>query len=226
MRYIFSEVIGRNGILISLLPKGTTALFWLCVVLCAVVAYLLGSFNTAVAVSKGLYKKDVREFGSGNAGMTNMFRVLGKKAGILTALGDVLKALIAVALGFFVWGTDGQYLAGFFCIIGHIFPVYFHFKGGKGVIVAAITVLLIDPLVFGVLVLIWGLMFFATKIISAASVTAAFFYPLVVSFFTEPGFGVLFSFLIAFTVLFMHRENIKRMIRKEEKPFKMHKDEK
>ncbi len=237
MRYLFPSAINENGWLIYLLFGEDAALssktyitfLALSFLLTAIVAYLLGSVNTAVLVSKGLYKSDVRESGSGNAGMTNMFRTFGKKAGFLTLTGDVLKALVSVVLGFFLLGGPGQYVAGFFCLIGHVFPVYFGFKGGKGVIVSAITVLLIDPLIFLVLAVIFALMFIATQIISASSITAAFFYPMVVYAFNRSAPNILyflFSLMIAFFVIAMHKENIHRILNKTEKKFTIHKDKK
>lgn len=102
-------------------------------------AYLLGSLNFAIIVSKKLYGKDIRKYGSHNAGMTNMFRTFGKKAGFLTLAGDADKALVSVLLGRLLLGEDGAYLAGLFCILGHIAPAYYRFKGGKGVVVTAVT---------------------------------------------------------------------------------------
>lgn len=237
MRYFFPMSVNQNGWLIYLLfgeettlSPGTYFTFMgLAFIFTAIVSYLLGSINTAILVSKGLYKSDVRESGSGNAGMTNMFRTFGKKAGFLTLGGDVLKALIAVVLGYFTLGGPGQYVAGFFCMIGHVFPLYFGFKGGKGVIVSAITVLLIDPLIFLVLAVIFGLMFLATQIISASSITAAFFYPMIVYAFNMSAPNImyfLFSLMIAFFVIAMHKENIHRILNKTEKKFTIHKDKK
>lgn len=233
MRYFFPEPIVKWGF-VGFLMDGKSGGTLLAIVitaflLCAVAAYLLGSINSAVIISKTMYGQDVREFGSGNAGMTNMFRSFGKKAGFLTLAGDVAKALLAVVIGFCLMGGPGQYVAGFFCLLGHSFPIYFGFKGGKGVIVSAITILLIDPLIFLVLVLIFGLMFAATQIISASSITAAFFYPMVVYAFnlSHPSVVyILFSLLMAFFVIGMHKENIHRLLNKTEKKFTIHKDKK
>ncbi|MBR5295190.1 MAG: glycerol-3-phosphate 1-O-acyltransferase PlsY [Clostridia bacterium] len=228
MRYFFDESIQDWGFVMD--GKGGSDVFlWLGLLFfaVAVASYLLGSINSAVIISKSIYGNDVRNFGSGNAGMTNMFRSFGKKAGFLTLGGDVLKALISVVLGFCLLGSPGQYIAGFFCMIGHIFPIYFKFKGGKGVIVSAITILLIDPLVFLVLVLIFGLMFAATQIISASSITAAFFYPMVVYAFNFERPSIvyfLFSLLMAVFVIAMHKDNIHRLLNKTEKKFTIKKD--
>jgi glycerol-3-phosphate acyltransferase PlsY len=194
--------------------------------LVAIVSYCLGSINSAILLSKKLYGYDVRDYGSGNAGMTNMFRSFGKKAGFLTLGGDAAKALVSVVLGFLFIGAPGQYIAGFFCMLGHSFPLYFRFKGGKGVIVSAITILLIDPLIFLSLVVIFALMFAATQIISASSITAAFFYPMVVYAFNlkRPSpIYIVFSFCIAFFVVAMHKENIHRLLNRTEQKFTLKK---
>ena len=131
-----------------------------------------------------------------------------------------MKALVAVGVGYFVMGDRGSYIAGFFCLIGHSFPLYFHFKGGKGVIVSAITILFIDPLVFLILILIFALMFFATKIVSASSITAAFFYPVIVYGFHRSAPDLIyisFSLFIGLFVIAMHRENIHRLMNHTEK---------
>lgn len=230
MRYLFDPAITEYGFFMD--GKSGEQIMILSLVfffLIAVSAYLLGSINSAVIISKKIYGYDVRDYGSGNAGMTNMFRSFGKKAGFLTLGGDVLKALLAVVIGYILLGGPGQYMAGFFCMIGHMFPIYFKFKGGKGVIVSAITVLLIDPLVFLVLLLLFALMFAATQIISASSLTAAFFMPMVVYAFNynHPRLSyIFFSLMISFFVIAMHKENIKRLLNKTEKKFTIKKSDK
>ena len=114
---------------------GVPALLWLIppILLCAAGGYLLGSLSSAVIVSRALFSDDVRSHGSGNAGMTNMFRTYGKKAGVLTLCGDVLKTVVATLLGYLWLGYIGAYLSGLFCMLGHMFPVFYKFRGGKGV---------------------------------------------------------------------------------------------
>lgn len=227
MRYFFNDTITEWGFFLD--GKNVIAFIAIYAVAIAIISYLLGSLNTAVIVSKKIYGYDIRDYGSGNAGMTNMFRTFGKKAGFLTLGGDVLKALISVVIGYVLLGGGGQYVAGFFCMIGHMFPIYFKFKGGKGVIVSAITILLIDPLVFLALIAIFALMFFATQIISAASLTAAFFFPMVVYAFnirTPNMLYTFFSMMISFFVIAMHKENIQRLLNKTEKKFTIKKTDK
>ncbi|MBR2634266.1 MAG: glycerol-3-phosphate acyltransferase [Clostridia bacterium] len=235
MRYLFSGPVSQLGFLGNYfmenkIPPAYYMIYLVVAFLVvAAAAYLLGSINTAIVISTKKYGHDIRGYGSGNAGMTNMFRTFGKAAGFLTLGGDVLKALVSVVLGFCLMGGPGQYVAGFFCMAGHVFPVYYRFKGGKGVIVSAVTVLLIDPLVFAALALIFGLMFAATQIISASSITAAFFYPMVVYAFNGNAPNILyivFSIFMSFSVIAMHKDNIHRLLNKTEKKFTIHKDKK
>ena len=188
-------------------------------------AYLLGSLNFAIIVSKKLYGKDIRKYGSHNAGMTNMFRTFGKKAGFLTLAGDAGKALVSVLLGRLLLGEDGAYLAGLFCILGHIAPAYYRFKGGKGVVVTAVTVAIIDPVIFAVLVAVFALVFLIWRYVSLASVIAAFVYPGAVFISAQIRSGgqgmpymtaMLFSAFVALLILFLHRENIKRIFERTE----------
>ena len=124
-----------------------TALLVTLLIAVSVVAYFIGSVNFAVIISKKL-GKDVRDFGSGNAGGTNMIRCFGKKIGIITMLLDGLKSAVACIIGLLIYGVTGALVAGFFCIIGHAYPVYFKFRGGKGVACMAAMVLITSPFVF------------------------------------------------------------------------------
>ncbi|MDD6312451.1 MAG: glycerol-3-phosphate 1-O-acyltransferase PlsY [Firmicutes bacterium] len=195
---------------------------------CIIVPYLIGSINSAIIVSKLLYHEDIRQHGSGNAGMTNMFRVYGKKAGLLTLLGDALKALAAVVFGSVVMGVafGGAYVAGFFCVIGHVFPIFFKFKGGKGVIVSAITILCTSPIVFFILILIFALITGATRYVSLGSVTCAFFYPMVLSVFVKFIVPTVFSILLAVLVIVMHKSNIERLFAGKENKISFHRKDK
>ena len=131
-------------------------------------AYLLGSVDTGILVSKYLYHDDVRNHGSGADGMTNMLRTFGKKAAALTAAGDVLKGVAAVCIGRWLFGflpADaavspylGVYLTAILAVVGHTKPIYFGFKGGKGVLVAGGAILAIQPILLPVLTLIYGLL--------------------------------------------------------------------
>jgi len=199
----------------------------ICILLCMGVPYLLGSVNFALVISKVFYHEDIRNFGSGNAGMTNMLRTYGKAAAAGTLFCDMLKASLAVLFGYLIFaqpaeGTavfPGGYLAGFFCVLGHIFPVFFKFKGGKGVATVAAMVLTLNPLCFVILLAIFVLIVLGTKFVSLGSVIGCMLYPIFaynladfnLFYPGDRGFPVLISFAVAATVVFMHRENLKRL---------------
>jgi len=207
----------------------TLAIFFyvLGTLICVVIPYLLGSFNTAIIVSKYLYHDDIRKYGSGNAGLTNMHRVYGKKGALYTLLGDVLKQFLSVSIGMLVMGRNGAFLAGTFCILGHIAPIYFRFKGGKGVLAAATMVLMMDPIMFLVLFAVFALVVLIFRYISLGSMMAGFVYPALVFYRTKvlndnspPSFSyMLFACFIGLLIIFMHRENMKRIMNNQESKF-------
>lgn len=182
------------------------------VILCIVIPYLLGSVNFALVISKIFYKDDIRNHGSGNAGMTNMLRTYGKKAAAGTLLCDLLKAVISVWLGLWFFGEIGAYIAGLFCVLGHIFPIFFKFKGGKGVATVAAMVLTLNPLAFLILFIIFVIIVATTRYISLGSVLCMLLYPALTYALGGVGFPTLFSFMVAAIVVFMHRSNIKRLL--------------
>ena len=194
-------------------PISTYGATAVCVFLCIVVPYLLGSVNFALVISKVFYHDDIRKYGSGNAGMTNMLRTYGKLAAAGTLLCDMLKASLSVWFGMLMFGYIGGYIAGFFCVLGHIFPIFFKFKGGKGVATTAAMVLTLDPLCFAILIVIFIIIVAATKYVSLGSVICCMAYPILTYNLASwgQGFSVIFSFLVAAVVIFMHRENIKRL---------------
>ena len=194
--------------------------------LCAVVPYLIGSTMFAIIISKEKYGRDIRKFGSKNAGMTNMIRVYGKKAGIATALGDSLKTAAAIMFGRFVLGEAGAYLAALFAVLGHMAPVWFNFRGGKGVISSATAMLVLDPVYFLICLAVFCLVFFTTHWVSMGSIAAAFVYPAVVYYGAQIRSGgtysasppaLIFAVFVGVMVIFMHRENIRRVYYGEEK---------
>ncbi len=203
-------------------------------ILCAAAAYLLGSLNFAIIISGKTYKQDIRDFGSKNAGMTNMMRTYGKKAAALTLLGDAMKAIVSCLIGYAFLGHTGAYLAGTACVVGHMFPIYYKFKGGKGVVTTAATVLMCDPFVFIILLLLFVGIVALSKYISLGSVMCVLIYPFILAQFGEllsPAIllpdgelhkaspYVLFALLIAVLVLFKHRENVKRLMQGKENKF-------
>ena len=202
------------------------AVFLAGIILCMVVPYLFGSLNFAIIISKVFYHDDIRKYGSGNAGTTNMLRTYGKLPAAATLLLDMSKGALSVLFGFLILGDgmghmvddsaiasmSGTYLAGLFAVLGHMFPCFYRFKGGKGVATTAVVVLCTNPIVFLILLIAFVIIVAGTKMISLGSVMCMLIYPLLLSNFapTQPE-GVLISFLIAGLVIFMHRSNIKRI---------------
>lgn len=182
------------------------------VLLCIVIPYLLGSINPAILISKLVYHEDIRSYGSGNAGTTNMLRTYGKGAALATFLLDLGKAAVSFLLGVMLAGYGiGSAIAGFFVMFGHMFPLYYHFKGGKGVACLAMICLLTDPLTFGILVGLFIIIVVGTRYISLGSVMSAMLYPMILAAFANYSLNVAAAIVCACFVIFMHRENIKRL---------------
>ena len=145
-----------------------------------ITAYLLGSINSAIIISRVKHNDDIRNHGSGNAGMTNVLRTYGKGDAVLTLLGDMLKIAIAVFIARMLCGEEGAYLAGLFGIVGHILPIYYKFKGGKGVIAAATTILIIDWQIFLLLFGLFVIVVAISRYVSLGSVICGIAYPALV----------------------------------------------
>lgn len=188
-------------------------------------AYLLGSIPTAVWIGKYFYRIDVREYGSGNAGATNTFRVLGKKAGIPVLLIDVLKGFAAVNLAYISNYSPHsnqfinlQLVLGIASLIGHIFPIFASFRGGKGI--ATLLGIILAVHLFAALsaIGIFIIVLLISSYVSLSSIIAAVLFPLIViGIFKEtvPSL-IIFSILIAIMVLITHQKNIERLLRREE----------
>ena len=205
------------------------ALLVVAVLLTAIVPYLLGSINPAVLISKGIYKQDIRELGSGNAGTTNMLRSFGKKAAAATLILDLSKAAIAYWFGFFLFlGMTGGAIAGLFVVLGHIFPIFAKFHGGKGVACFAVVALCTSPLTFAVVLGIWLVVVLGTRYVSLGSVMASLLYPLILrAFLGASGAGsVAFAIVTAVFVVFSHRENLKRLYEGKENKLQLFKKKK
>lgn len=202
-------------------------------VVCAIISYLLGSLNSAIIVSKYKYNQDIRNFGSGNAGLTNMHRVYGKDGALLTLAGDIAKQILSVLVGIILVGQTGAYLAGLFCILGHIFPIYYRFKGGKGVLTAATMILCINPVIFAVLFIIFAAVLFFTRYVSLSSIIASICYPAAIYYYDKfvtgnppPMFNLTFGCVVGLLVIFMHRTNLYRLFNGTESKFSFKKKEK
>lgn len=189
-------------------------------------AYLLGSIATSVWVGKIFYGIDIRKYGSGNAGATNTIRVLGWKAGLPVIIVDVLKGVAAVTLIRFVQslapGTDQyvnyQLILGVAAVIGHIFPVFARFRGGKGVATLFGMVLAISPFPTLICAGVFLLTLFLTKYVSLSSILAGFTFPIavIVIFHTSITSMVIFSIAVFVLLILTHQKNIGRLLRKEE----------
>ena len=214
---IMNHPFFNEGIFGKIVPDTTAWYFIICGIVCTVVPYLLGSINFAVIISSKNYNDDVRQHGSGNAGMTNMLRTYGKKAAALTLGGDAFKAVISALVGYFMMGLVGAYIAGFFCILGHVFPIFFKFRGGKGVVTAAASVLMCNPLAFLVLLVLFVVIVYIWRYISLASVLCVLLYPVILNgidtlLIGGSGIYIIFAILTAVVVVFKHKDNIKRLI--------------
>ena len=212
-------------------------------VITAVVAYLFGSISFAVIFTKMSSKKDIREMGSGNAGFTNVLRSVGVAPAVFTLLFDFLKGVIAGFVGRMLFLTlavvpeikseliiYGGFIGGVFAIIGHMYPVYFGFRGGKGIVTSAAMMAVTDWRVFLLIVATFLIIFIASRIISLASITCAALYGVytfIISFFFEYKTGEfplrfviltsLLALLLGTFVIIKHKDNIKRLINGEEK---------
>ena len=204
------------------------------ILLCVIVPYLLGSLNFGVMISQRHYRDDVRTHGSGNAGATNMLRTFGWKAAVLTMAGDMLKAVVAVGLGYLIVGVNAQItaengmtyrmvdqfgaaIAGLFVMLGHMFPIFFKFKGGKGVATSGMVIFMISPITGVICLAVFLIVVVGTRYVSLGSVMGLVFYPIVLNAFSHVSdpprnaTACMISVLMACLVVFMHRENLKRL---------------
>ena len=220
-------------------------------VVCMIVPYLLGQLNFAIIISKKKFGVDVRDYGSGNGGTTNMLRTFGKKSAVVTLVGDMGKAIVSCLIGYLLLGRLGAFLAGLFCILGHTMPIKYKFKGGKGVACAAAVILMTDlgnawfvPFIFLILLFVFAVIAVGLKYVSLASVMCMLIYPLFLYeveqlFFDaykradgtvivnkEMGLYIVCAFLMAALIVFMHRENIKRLWRGQESKLDLSKKKK
>ena len=218
----------ENGVPLPLLIAAT-----------AVIAYFCGCFNGAVIVSKYILRDDVRSHGSGNAGLTNFFRTFGGPLTLVVILCDVLKAVVAILAakhlfftGFTIylsavettafWNTFAEYWAALFCLLGHMFPCMFHFKGGKGILSGGTIVWMID---WRIGLVVWAgflLLFLLTRYVSLGSVWAGASFPFASWCCYPDPVIVALAFAIGVLVLWQHRSNIGRLVHGNENKFSIH----
>ncbi len=194
-----------------------------------IIAYLLGSVNTSIIVGKIMSGEDIRKYGSGNAGATNTLRTFGKLAAILVVIGDVLKAVIAILIAKLLCDEEyALYIASVCVILGHNFPVFFGFKGGKGIVVSAVACLFTDWKI-GILVIVISLLIMIiSKYVSLGSVLGACFM-IVLGLIIRRPFDIeytIFSVVVAFLAIIMHRQNIVRLIKGTENKLSFSKGDK
>ena len=194
---------------------------FLALILSALIAYSLGSLNFAIIFFFLFKKQDIRLHGSKNAGMTNMIRVYGYLLGIPVLLCDFFKAVIAIYLCNFLflniekYSLYGSLITGLFVIIGHLYPLYFNFKGGKGVASSAGVIFTQDIRLFVFVISVFLIVLFIKRIVAVASVSAAISYPISTLIFFKDYLSVVFSLMIAGLVIYSHKSNIKKLMKKQ-----------
>ena len=236
---MFTDILQNGLYAVKFVPGATDApILWFLGL--AIVAYLLGSINSAVLFSRLFFGADVRTKGSGNAGLTNMFRVYGKGAAGLTLLGDILKTVLSIVIAGIFFGFHyvsgisvgyACYIAALFCVFGHIKPIYYGFRGGKGVLCCATTVLVLAPIVFLILFAVFALVVYVSRYISLGSIVVAGLLPITLQAYMQTlandsydFFVVLFGFVMTVIIIYCHRANLGRLWRHEENKFSFHRN--
>lgn len=195
----------------------------------ALCAYLCGCFNGAVIVSKYILRDDVRTHGSGNAGLTNFHRTFGGFLTLVVILCDVLKAVIAIWIAKDIVNTPSEavnlakYWAGLWCLLGHMFPCMFHFKGGKGILSGGAIAIMID---WRIALVVWGgfiVLAVVTRYVSLGSCWAGASFPFATWFVYQDALLLILSIIIGGLILYMHRGNIHRLLTGTESKFSLHK---
>ena len=194
-------------------------------IICIAIAYLLGNISGGMIFGKLLFNKDIRDYGSKNAGTTNALRVFGIKAGALTFIIDVLKSLLACFIGMKLLGLSGILLAGIFVVIGHNWPIFLNFKGGKGIASSFGFIMFLDYKIAIVAIIIFIIIVILTKYISLGSMlTTTLVLPISYIFFGYRNIYVLLTFLfLASLSIFKHKSNIVRLINGNENKIKIKK---
>ena len=206
---------------------------WWVFLISAAIAYFCGCFNGAVIVSKYILRDDIRTHGSGNAGLTNFFRTFGGPLTFVVILLDVVKAIVAILVGMLLFRhlvlddalviTFAKYWAGLFCLLGHMFPCMFGFKGGKGILSGGAIAIMID---WRIALVVWGgfiLLVALTRFVSLGSCWAGASFPFATWFVYRDWLILLLSILIGGLILWMHRANIGRLLHGTENKLSFHK---
>lgn len=194
-------------------------------VVSALTSYLIAGWNPAITFSKAVYKKDIRTMGSGNPGFTNFKRCFGNKLAWLVLFLDISKAAVVCIIFAHLFETElglyqlGASYTGLFAVLGHAYPIWYKFKGGKGFLVSLSTVWVIDWRVGLIVTLIMVVLLFTTKYMSLSTVVSLLCAPVILLFFKAPLSVVIYDALIALFVLYRHSENFKRLFKGEESKF-------
>ena len=194
-----------------------TLVNFILLVLIAVLSYCLGAVNGAILISQAFYKKDIRDFGSGNAGMTNMLRNFGAVAALGVVGVDVLKSVIAILLGGWLFGLAdhpevGKLFAGFCLMLGHIFPIYYGFKGGKGVLCGGVSMLMFDWRVGLIVLAAFAAVVFFSRYVSLGSIVSAVAFPVITLIFHREITIIILAVLCGVLVIIKHKDNINRLL--------------
>ena len=195
-------------------------------IIVAIIAYLIGSVNFSILISKKMAGFDVREKGSNNAGTTNVLRTVGKKAAAITLICDILKGVVAILLGVLIAKISSKnaallaQIAAIEVVIGHTYPVFFGFKGGKGV-ATSLGILLLINWKIGLICLIFGVaLIVLTRMVSLGSISGAILFAILTIFIQDSyiasGNYIVFAFMLAGFVIFNHRKNVARIVKGEE----------
>lgn len=195
---------------------------WGCALVTMACAYLLGSLSFAIIVCKLTLGRDIRDYGSGNAGLTNAYRTMGGAKTLLVLLGDLAKAAAALAIGGALLGQGGKLLAGAFVIMGHVYPAYFGFRGGKGVLVGAMTLLLFDWRIFLIALGLFIVAVAVTRWVSLGSILGAISFPFTMYYFYRSPLYTVVAVVLSGAVIYLHRSNIKRILAGKENKFTLH----
>ena len=191
-------------------------------------AYLLGCVNGAILASRLFFHDDVRKHGSGNAGLTNFYRTYGAKYALVVIFFDMGKAALGVLIGgavlayYLGWGIVGRYFAAFFCVLGHLLPAFYEFRGGKGILCSATLLLCLDWRIAAVCWALFFVLWLTTRYVSLGSVAAALAFPLMTAMIYQDVYLLLAALGIAAMVLWAHRENIARLLHGTENKFHFH----
>ena len=192
-------------------------------VLTFVIGYMFGNFPPGYLGVKYIKKADIRDFGSGNIGMTNVNRVLGFKYAFIALLLDMLKGILAVLIGRWIGGEIGALIGGIGAVIGHNWPAVLGFRGGKGVATTSGVLLALFPPVYGVLIAIFLLVVILTRYVSLGSIIAGIFVPIVILLFGHSTNALIFGIVLGVLILARHHENIRRLLKGKESKLKLKK---